>query len=59
VAWSTNARRNRKDAQWRIVDPKDLGLLVPATPAGPLTYDRSKAPGVDDVRQAVDAKRQA
>ena len=59
-AWSTNARRKQDDPHWKMADPEKLGLVAAAAAeAGPVAYDRANAPGVDDVRQAVDAKRQA
>ncbi|HEX2064618.1 MAG TPA: hypothetical protein VHE80_09380 [Acidimicrobiales bacterium] len=59
-AWSTNARRNRKHRAWKITDPADLGLPAATTAeAGPLAYDRANAPAVEDVREVVEAKRQA
>lgn len=62
-AWEDNARRNRRQPGWKIVDLVALGLPLPATAesmppeAIALIYDRASAPAVRDVRHTVDAAR--
>jgi hypothetical protein len=59
-AWSTNASRNRKRPDWKIVDPVTLGLPASAAvEAVSLVHDRATAPAVRELREAVDAARRA
>ena len=53
-AWARNARRNRDEPRWKIVDLTSLGL-----PASGMPYDRAAAPPVREVSEVVDAARKA
>ena len=60
-AWSANAERNRRDPDWKIVDPRTLGLspLVTSGVAGvSVAHQRDDAPAVEEVRrQVAEARR--
>lgn len=60
-AWSANAERNRRDPDWKIVEPFTLGLsprTAPADAVAVAAHRRPDAPAVAEVRQSfAEARR--